>query len=141
MVTKPKEDWCQCGDDIPITHLGTCEECGKKYLFPRGRKYVTHPMPFEEAKKMVEQEANRQKKLWGYISWDNSVWRGIFDRLMDGEFFNIHSGYFLMGCGIFCNPRLYHMMELYFNDRRGAEFWRELKFSGALYTLDICEKK
>lgn len=141
MTTKSKEDYCQCSDDVPITHLGTCEGCGKKYSSPRGREYVTHSMPFEEAKKLVEEEATQQKKMWGYINWDDDSWRDIFDKLVDGEFFNIYRGYFLMGCGIFCNPRLYGMVELYFNDIRGAEFWIELNYKNALYNLDICEKK
>jgi len=141
MTTKTKEDYCQCGDDVPRTWFGTCESCGLKLYALRGRPYVTHPKPFEECEKILRDEVERETKLWGYVNLDLKDWRDIWRRLLDAEFCSIRNGFFLMGCGIFCGPRLCGMVELYFTSAEGAALWKELDYKNALYGLDVCEKK
>jgi len=142
MTAKTKEDYCQCGDDVPITWFGTCESCGLKLGAPRGRPYVTHPKPFEECEKILRDEVSRELKLWGYVSQSHrDIWDKLWRQLIDAEFCSIHNGFFLMGCSIFCGPRLYGMIELYFTSARGAALWRELNYKNAQYGLDMCEKK
>ncbi len=142
MTTKTEKDYCQCGKDVPRTWFGTCEVCKKEYLFPHGRPLVTHPKPFEECKKILRDEVERQVKLWGHVSRDRrDLWDNIWHLLLDGEFCSIHKGYFLMGCGIFCGPHLYGMITLYFTSAGGAVLWRKLNYRNAQYDLDVCEKK
>lgn len=141
MTTKTKEDWCQCGDDVPTTWLGTCEQCGKKYLFPGKRKRVLHPLLFDKASEILVDIVKQNKECQSWRGISDERWTEAFHKLLDADFLSIKKGFFLMGCGVFCNPRLYHMCELYFTSKEGAELWKKLKYSGAMYTLDVCEKK
>ena len=142
MTTKlDREDYCKCSDDVPITWTGTCEQCGVKYLFPRGRPKATHPLPFDVAKQVLIDLMQKSREWPNWRGLPEKYWREAFHKLLDAEFLSIHKGFFLLGCGVFCNPRLYDMLELYFTDRRGAELWKELKYSKALYALDVCEKE
>jgi len=142
MTTKTEKDYCQCGRDVPRNWFGTCEVCKKEYLFPYSRPLVTHPKPFAVCEKILRDGVERETKLWGYISLSRrDLWDGIWHQLLDAEFCSIHSGFFLMGCSIFCGPRLYGMMELYFTSVEGASLWRELNYGNAQYDLDVCEKK
>ncbi len=133
-----KEDWCKCSDDIPINWLGTCESCGKKYLFPGKRKRVTHPLPFEQAWPILEDTYKRDQAA-SYRGLENSVWNETWEKMLDAEMVSLGKGFFILGSGIFCGPRLYGFSHLYFTTRQGAEAWRDLKYARAQYDILICE--
>lgn len=140
-VVKMEEKYCQCSDVAPITWFDTCEVCGKRYMFPGRRKTVIHQQPYKYGEKLLIDFCEESKRRRGYISTEHGDWYELSHKLLDAGFVSIYGGYFLMGYGLFCNPRLCTDVELYFTDKRGAKLWKKLDYSGALYAVEVCYKR
>jgi len=136
MTRIDEEKYCQCGKEVPITHLGICEGCGKPYLFPGGRKTVTHPRPLEEVQSLLEEVVKRSDESRRGL--ENKEWDKVWEQFLDAEQASTTSGYFIMGAGVFCNPRLYGMVMLLFTSLEGVLLWKKLRYSGVQYDVRIC---
>ena len=64
---------------------------------------------------------------------------GTLRHLVDLKILSLEpvGNYQLSGCGVFLNPRSYGMLELYFTRKKDAEEYKQAKFGGALYSVDI----
>ncbi len=140
MTTRDAIDWCDCGKDVPILWAGTCTKCGRQYMFPQGRPQGAAPLTDKRCRQILE-ETLEEEKRYGYRGMERRDWaEKCWYKLLDAGYLSVDKGFFLLGAGVFCGPRLSGLSTMFFKKERAAKHWQKLKYANVLYDIYVCEK-